>query len=257
VHDPVAFRSERLPTGHFDGRFSEDNLAFWVPLLVESARIAPGSEILDVGCGTGGFARAIAASTGARVTGYDCAERFVDHARRLPPPPRGVVGWVVGDAEQLPFDASSFDRVLLSLVLHQLARPLVAVTEAFRVLRAAGLVLVRTIAPEDVADRVPERYLPTMAAADAARLPRISVVEGWLERAGFTLETSERRLRNKTLSLAEQERELLVEVRDRYAFISPDELDEGLRRMRTDAANAGGAWIDPRPTYLIVASKPG
>jgi hypothetical protein len=32
--DPVAFRSDLLPTEHFNARFSEDNLKFWAPLLI-------------------------------------------------------------------------------------------------------------------------------------------------------------------------------------------------------------------------------
>jgi SAM-dependent methyltransferase len=250
VTDALAFRSDLLPTEHFDRRFSEENLTFWVPLLVEWARISPGVSVLDVGCGTGGFSRAIAASTGARVTGLDASEKFVEHARRQ----GGAVEWVLGDAEALPFARGSFDRVLLSLVLHQLADPLAAVREAFSVLRPDGLAVVRTIAPEDVADRIPERYLPTMAAADAARLPRIEQIERWLEEAGFERVETTRVLRNKRLSLAEAEQDLLGEVRGRYAFISDEELAEGLRRLRGVAASAG-AWIDPRPTYFVVASR--
>ena len=119
-----------------------------------------------------------------------------------------------------------------------------------------GIVVVRTIAPEDVAARVPERYLPGMAAADAARMPAIDRVEGWLERAGFDLIATRRVLRNKRLTLADEERQLLVEARFRYAFLTRDELDEGLRRMRADAEARQGTWIDPRPTYVLAASKP-
>ena len=257
VYDPVAFRSDRLPTEHFDARFSEDNLAFWVPVLVEAGQISPGLDVLDVGCGTGGFAREIARSTSARVTGYDCSERFIEFARRLPPLEAGcgAVTWVVGDAEQLPFESSSFDRVLLSLVLHQLARPLAAVVEAFRVLCGGGLVLVRTIAPDDVAERVPERYLPAMAAADAARLPRIEVVADWLEQAGLGQITVARHLRNKRLVLADQERELRTEARFRYPFLTSDEVEGAIAQMRTDAAASEGDWVDPRPTCVIVAAK--
>jgi ubiquinone/menaquinone biosynthesis C-methylase UbiE len=252
--DPVAFRSDRLPIGHFDRRFSEENVAFWVPRLVKAARITPGLDVLDIGCGTGGFARAIARSVPARVTGYDRSERFIAFAKRLPRLPDGsTVRWAVGDAERLSFDASSFDRVLLSLVLHQLAEPRAAVAEAFRVLRGGGLVLVRTIAPEDVAARVPERYLPGMAAADAARLPRIEAVTDWLGQAGFAQVVTERHLRNQPLVLADEERALLVEARSRYGFLTAEEIDEGVRRMRADAARGG--WIDPRPTYVIVGAR--
>jgi ubiquinone/menaquinone biosynthesis C-methylase UbiE len=254
VHDATAFRSERLPTAHFHRRFSDDNLAFWVPILVKAARIGPGVAVLDVGCGTGGFTRAIADSTDARVTGCDRAEKFIEAAKGLPPPSAGALDWVLGDAEDLPLPSSRFDRVLLSLVLHQLAQPGAAVNEAFRVLRAGGLVLVRTIAPGDAIERVPARYIPAMAAADAARLPAIERIVDWLEQAGFLDVAVECHRRNKRLGLDEQERELRTEVQHRYAFIADAEVEQAIERMRVDATK--GEWIDPRPTQIIVAAKP-
>lgn len=254
IHDPTAFRSERLPTAYFDSRFCEDNLAFWVPILVESVHIGPGLDVLDVGCGTGGFARAIAAATGARVTGYDRSEKFIAAAKELRAPDAGAVAWLVGDAEELPFPPTSFDRVLLSLVLHQLNDPKAAVNEAHRVLRAGGLVLVRTITPEDAVQRVPARYIAAMAEADATRLPSLNAIFAWLAHAGFVDVEATRYLRNKQLTLAEQERELRTEVAHRYQFISDEELEAAVARMRSDADK--GDWIDPRPTQILVASKP-
>lgn len=131
-----------------------------------------------------------------------------------------------------------------------------AVGEAFRVLRGGGPVLVRTIAPEDVAERVPERYLPTMAAADAARLPRVDAIADWLRDVGLVDVLVERHLRNKRLVLEDQERELRVEARCRYPFLTSDEVEDAIERMRSDATIAADEWIDPRPTYMIVGSKP-
>ena len=252
--DPREFCSDRLPIEHFDARFSDDNLAFWVPRLIAAAAIGSNSRVLDVGCGTGGFAREIARLTSAHVTGYDASERFIDFARERDA--AGAVEWMVGDAEQLPFPTTSFDRVLLSLVLHQLARPTAAVREGFRVLRPGGLVLVRTIAPEDAVRRIPERYLPAMAAADAARLPAVDEVTAWLEEAGFAAVTFERHLREKRLSLDEEERALRTEAQHRYRFLSADDIEAAIRRMRDDASATRGDWIDPRPTYIIVAARP-
>ena len=255
--DPTAFRSSALPVEHFDRRFSEDNLAFWVPVLVREARIERGTDVLDVGCGTGGFARGIERTTSAHVTGCEQAPHFVEFARAAGQAEGIDFTWVVGDAEALPFAASSFDRVLLSLVLHQLADPQAAVAEAFRVLRRGGLALVRTIAPEDVSTRVPERFLPSMAAADVARMPSVETIAGWLKRAGFVDVDIRRHIRNKVLDLAEEAAALETEVRARYAFVTDEELADGLRRMREDASRAEGSWIDPRPTYTIVATRPG
>jgi ubiquinone/menaquinone biosynthesis C-methylase UbiE len=254
VHDPTAFRSERLPTAYFDTRFSDENLGFWVPILIEAARISAGLDVLDVGCGTGGFTRAIAAATGARVTGYDRSEKFIAAARQLSAPHNGIVDWVVGDAEQLPFPPATFDRVLLSLVLHQLSDPRAAVSQAYRVLRPGALVLVRTITPEDAIERVPARYIQAIAEADAGRLPSLDAICGWLERAGFADLRVECHRRNKRLSLPEQERELRTEVAHRYTFIADEEVEEALARMRADAAR--GDWVDPRPAQIIVAFKP-
>lgn len=114
----------------------------------------------------------------------------------------------------------------------------------------------RTIAPEDVAERVPERYLPTMAAADAARLPRVDAIADWLRDVGLVDVLVERHLRNKRLVLEDQERELRVEARCRYPFLTSDEVEDAIERMRSDATIAADEWIDPRPTYMIVGSKP-
>lgn len=254
--DPVAFRSDQLPTEHFNERFSDDNIAFWVPILVEAAQIMDDQRVLDVGCGTGGFSHAVATTASARVTGLDYSPRFIEFAQRLPLPEAGAIHWQVGGAEHLPFTNASFERVLLSLVLHQLARPATAVFEAFRVLVDGGIVLVRTIAPTDVGDRVPERYVPTMAAADAARMPSITAVQHLLEAAGFELIGLLRVIRNKRLDLRDEERQLLIEARSRYKFVSAGELEEGLRLMRADAQANDGNWIDPRPTYVLTAMKP-
>jgi ubiquinone/menaquinone biosynthesis C-methylase UbiE len=251
--DPRSFCSDRLPVEHFDERFSDDNIAFWVPLLVELGRITPASRVLDVGCGTGGFTRGIAEATSASLTGLDSSARLVAFAEDQPGPARGSVRWVVGEAEALPFEPASFDRVVLSFVLHQLARPEAA--EAGRVLAPRGVVLVRTVAPEDVGARVPERYLPSMAEADAGRMPAIATIERWLCEASFERATTRVVKRNKQLRLAEEERQLAVEARSRYPFIPATELGEGLRAMRADAERQERGWIDPRPTTFLSARK--
>jgi SAM-dependent methyltransferase len=256
TRDPRSFCSDRLPVEHFDERFSDENLAFWVPLLVDLGRIRADCRVLDVGCGTGGFARGIAETTSSGVTGVDSSARFVAFAREQPAPSRGAVRWVVGEAEALPFEDESFERVLLSFVLHQLARPEAAVAESFRVLARGGVALVRTVAPEDAGERVPERYLPSMAAADAARLPRIGAIARWLCEGGFEKPTTCVVLRNKTLDLAGEVRQLSVEARSRYPFISATELEEGVRSMRADSERQQGDWVDPRPTTFLTARKP-
>jgi ribosomal-protein-alanine N-acetyltransferase len=245
--------SDRVPPEDFDAeRFTAENLAFWVPLLVALGRIEAEDWVLDVGCGTGGFAAAIASATGAHVVGCDRSLAFLEYARAR----SAAVEWVAGDAERLPFDAGSFDCVLLSLVLHQLSDPSRAVMEAFRVLRRPGHLLVRTVLPVDAAARVPFRFVPALAEAQAMLMPSLDDVVGWARAAGFDHVRTRRVCRNKRLHVDEVEAQLRKEAGRRYAFLAQAELEEGVRRMRgvcglADAVRRSPAHVVRRREEVI------
>ena len=80
-------------------------------LLVERAGIEPGMDVLDVACGTGN-ATIPAARLGARVTGLDFSPGLLALARELGADAMVEVDWVEGDAQQLPYEDASFDRVI-------------------------------------------------------------------------------------------------------------------------------------------------
>ena len=56
-----------------------------VEFLVDALELRPGARVLDVGCGPGRHAHALAAS-GFQVVGVDISERFIELARRDAPP---------------------------------------------------------------------------------------------------------------------------------------------------------------------------
>jgi SAM-dependent methyltransferase len=240
--------SDRLPAEDFhDERYSQENVAFWLPWLVELGELRRGRRVLDVGCGTGGFAVAIAEATGARVVGCDRSPSFLAYASEK----SDAVEWVQGDAEGLPFADSSFDRVLMSLLLHQLEEPGRAVAEAFRVLRSPGALVVRTVLPEAAAARIPFRFFPTLAQVQAEQMPALDDVTAWLRAAGFGHVRVREVFRNKRLDLEAVEAHVRREVEHRYPFLAPEELEDGLRRMRED-------WDgrpDPRPVHFVLAEK--
>jgi SAM-dependent methyltransferase len=101
--------------------------------LLEAAGAGPGTRLLDVACGPG-FIVGAAAQRGAAVVGLDFSAAMIAQARgRLP-----LLTFQEGDAEALPFDAASFDAVVMNFGLLHLARPDAALAEAFRVLRPGG-----------------------------------------------------------------------------------------------------------------------
>ena len=78
-----------------------------VAFLVEHLGLEPGMRVLDVGCGPGRHARALA-ERGIDVVGVDISPRFVELAAEDAP---ANATFVVGDARALPYDAE-FDAVI-------------------------------------------------------------------------------------------------------------------------------------------------
>ncbi len=78
-----------------------------VAFLEDELGLGPGKRVLDVGCGPGRHAHALA-RRGIEVLGVDISERFVELARRYSPP--GAT-FVRGDARALGYDAE-FDAVI-------------------------------------------------------------------------------------------------------------------------------------------------
>ena len=68
-------------------------------------------DVLDVACGTGN-ATIPAARAGARVTGLDFAPGLLEIARERAADAMVEIDFVEGDAQELPFDDASFDRVV-------------------------------------------------------------------------------------------------------------------------------------------------
>jgi 2-polyprenyl-3-methyl-5-hydroxy-6-metoxy-1,4-benzoquinol methylase len=98
---------------------------------------AEGLNVLDVGCGQG-IDLARFALAGATVTGIDLTPRHVELARQHIDA-MGLTGTVVeGDAEDLPFESESFDRVTSNGVLHHTPDFNAALREIRRVLRPGG-----------------------------------------------------------------------------------------------------------------------
>ena len=241
--------SDRVPAEDFHTeRYPQDNVEFWIPWLVELGGLREARRVLDAGCGTGGFAVAIAEATGAQVVGCDRSASFLAYARAK----TTGAEWVQGDAESLPFADSSFERVLMSLLLHQLEEPARAIAEAFRVLRSGGALVVRTVLPDAAAARIPFRFFPTLARVQAEQMPVLDDVTTWMRSAGFGRIRVREVLRNKRLELDAVEAQLRKEVAHRYPFLTAEELEDGLRRMR----ETWDGRPDPRPVHFVVAEKP-
>jgi ubiquinone/menaquinone biosynthesis C-methylase UbiE len=129
--------------------------------VVARAGVKGGMSVLDVACGAGNAALQ-AARTGAAVTGLDLAPTLLEQGHAKAEAEGLKIEWVEGDAEQLPFDGGSFDRVL-STVGHMFApRHQQVADEMIRVCRKDGSIVTASWTPEGAAGRTIAAGAPFM-----------------------------------------------------------------------------------------------
>ncbi len=134
------------PTRRFTGladayaRFRPTYPAAAVDYILARCGLAPGSVLVDVGCGTGISSR-LFASRGLRVLGIEPNADMREEARREPPPPGGrVPEYRDGRAEATGLDAGSADAVLAAQAFHWFD-PAATLPEFVRILRPRGWVV--------------------------------------------------------------------------------------------------------------------
>ena len=102
-----------------------------IPMAVEE--LAGFTNILDVGCGDGQIARALA-QQGSTVLGVDPTQLHIDIANER----GGGPTYVLGGATKLPAEDGSMDAVIACLVFEHIDEMDAAVAEVARVLRPGG-----------------------------------------------------------------------------------------------------------------------
>jgi SAM-dependent methyltransferase len=131
--------------------------------LLSLVGIEPGQAVLDVATGTGNVALR-AAALGAQVTGLDLVPDLLDVARTRDD---GRIAGIEGDAEALPFDDASFDRVLSVVGIQFAPRHQVVADELVRVCRPGGAIGLVNWTPEGLIGQmfgVFSRYMPAPPA---------------------------------------------------------------------------------------------
>ncbi len=118
---------------HLGGRLATE-------ALIDSLGLGSGATVLDVGCGVGGAARAIARAAGCSVVGVDLTPEFVEMALWL----SGRLGMAdqtdfrLGSALDLPFEADRFDAVTMLHVGMNIVDKQGLMVELARVLAPGG-----------------------------------------------------------------------------------------------------------------------
>ena len=116
----------------------------WKRRVVELAQVKAGDHALDLCCGTGDIAFALARQ-GAETTGLDFSEKMLEVAQvrlRNSKPASQNLKFLQGDAQQLPFPDNSFDAVTVGYGLRNLASWEKGLAEMVRVAKPGGRIVI-------------------------------------------------------------------------------------------------------------------
>jgi demethylmenaquinone methyltransferase / 2-methoxy-6-polyprenyl-1,4-benzoquinol methylase len=116
----------------------------WKRRVVALAAVKAGDRALDLCCGTGDIALALA-QHGAEVTGLDFSDKMLEVAQtRLLRSKLNTqnLKFLQGDAEKLPFPDNSFDAVTMGYGLRNLSSWEIGLREMIRVAKPGGRIVV-------------------------------------------------------------------------------------------------------------------
>ena len=151
-------------------------------VYLDALGIAPGEQVLDVGCGTGVVTREAARRVGpcGRVIGLDPSPLMLSVAEDIAAN-EGVADQTefrVGDARELPFDEATFDVLLAITALSHTTDAEQAIPGMVRVLRPGGRIGILDLDTTSWIISHPDRELTVRIGATAATI----ATDGWLAR---------------------------------------------------------------------------
>lgn len=193
---PARLRAAFLKAGRAPDRLTLDDIAGIDQLhlggrrasrsLAALGRLVPGSRVLDLGCGTGGASRLLAAEYGAEVTGVDITAAFIAVAAWLSEA-TGLAGrtrFLCADAARLPLQDASVDVVWCQHALMNMPDLAAVLAEWRRLLVPGGKLLLHEVVAGDNPEPL---VLPVPWARERAtsHLCSRDMLENRLVEAGF------------------------------------------------------------------------
>ncbi|GAA0449837.1 hypothetical protein Ade02nite_58910 [Paractinoplanes deccanensis] len=213
-----------------------DALAAWRTAIGEHLAPRPGARLLDLGCGTGSWARAFRSWwPQVEVVAVEPSAAMRERAVFRPVVP--------GTAADIPCADDSLDGAWVSTVIHHVPDLDAAARELRRVLKPGAPVLIRSaFAGRHEAISLFRWFPEAVAVLDS--YPSVAAVEEAFAGAGFTTAACQPVPQVTAASLAEAAATLRREAHTPLQLITDEAYEAGVARLREAARTETGPVVD-------------
>ena len=152
-------------------------------------------SLLDAGCGPAPMISLLARKyPDKKYTGLDLTAAMIEQAKKKNIP---NAEFIVGDCENLPFEANRFDVIICSMSAHHYPEIQKFYNSAYKVLKPNGRLILRDMTTDNkivrwLVDHLEMPLAGLLGKGDVGMLKREDVRAG-MEKAGFTVECCEKR----------------------------------------------------------------
>ncbi len=220
----------------------------YIPELIRIARSVDARRVIELGAGTGNPARHF-------TNAYPCAHTCIEFSTKMlaEGQAKGLpTRWLRGDAQHLPFAASSADFVYAVMMIQHVPNLVQMIEECARV-AAGGVCAFVTIGHDAIKSHPMTRYFPSFADADLERFPSEPHVMDLMCDTGFT-DVSAVPVRKQPIPV---DAAYLERVRNKFIstfeILPPGEFETGLAAFEQDI-EAHGVVGDPFVWEAVVIS---
>ena len=200
--------------------------------IIEEGEIHCNSRVLEIGCGTGNYAVAIANLTEAQVYGMDQSEGMLQKAAAK----GSNVRFAKGDAVTLEgFEDNYFDVIYMVDVIHHIKDINTMLKNIYRVLRKEGTVFLFTDSYENIKNRLTTKYFPETLEVELNRYQSTEEIFKAMEVNGL----HSIRADNLNVGCDEEAGEKLIKIAEKQGYsmfnlISQEAIDSGIERLKED-----------------------
>jgi ubiquinone/menaquinone biosynthesis C-methylase UbiE len=229
-YDAIAEGYDNQP---YRGKSADPELARFVGARAAAMPLT----LLDIACGTGSqlIANRAIAPTG-RMVGVDGSLGMLRQARRKAPD----IQWLQAEASALPFASDRFDFISCQYAFHHFHDKQAMLREAFRVLEAAGRLVIYNLCPQEMPDWIYYDYFPEARDRDLADFWSAEQITTGMQATGFETVTATRDHIHFDHEIADfRQIALRRENNSQLMALSDAAYEAGLRRIECELAKGG------------------